>query len=146
MNPIVFQIILSFFGTIGFSIIFNVPPKELLYCAIVGALGWLIFQLIITNNEQAYIMATLFSAMIVTFFSRFLSSLRKMPATVYIIPGIIPLVPGAGIYYTMFYIVSGDNNTALLTGIESVAIAGSITIGLLIILSLPQKMFRIKRR
>ena len=129
---------LAFFATIGFSVIFNVPRKEIFYCGIAGASGWFLFQLIYSyGTVEAVFAATL----IISYISRFLSFKRKMPATLYMIPGIIPLVPGTGIYYTMYFIVIGDNPQALMRGIETLMIAGVIAIGLLIVLSLPRWLF-----
>ena len=124
------QIALSFIGTIGFSIIFNVPRKELLLCGLAGASGWLIYQLITMFFPDAVVAATFFGAAVVTCFSRLVSTWRRMPTTVYMIPGIIPLVPGIGIYYTMFYAVMGDYTEALLWGIHTLRIAGVIPYGL----------------
>ena len=135
------QIILAFIGTMGFSIIFNVPRKELLLCGIAGAVGWAVYRLIFDASPDFVVAAILFGAVAVTCISRVLSFTRKMPVTIYMIPGIIPLVPGAGIYYTMFHAVMGENTQALMLGIETLRNAGVIAVGLLIILSLPSKMF-----
>jgi len=135
------QVIMSFFGTVGFSIIFNVPKRELIFCGIIGCLGWILYLILEANN--GYILATLCAAAIVTALSRCMSVIRKNPVTLYLIPGIIPLVPGAGIYFTMFHIVMGEYMYAALQGIETLARAGTISLGLLIILSLPLKLFTI---
>ena len=135
------QFVLSFIGTMGFLILFNVPRKELLLCGITGASGWFVFQLIAALLTDAAVPAILFGAMTVTCLSRIISFKRKMPVTVYMIPGIIPLVPGAGIYYTMFYAVMGENTQALLHGMETLRNAGVISVGLLVVLSIPPKVF-----
>ena len=142
----ILQIILAFVGTMGFSIIFNVPRKELLLCGIAGAAGWTVYRLIFDISPGLVVPAILFGAVTVTCISRVLSFTRKMPVTVYMIPGIIPLVPGAGIYYTMFYAVMGENTQALMLGIETLRNAGVIAVGLLITLSLPPKLFAIKKK
>ncbi|MCL2353576.1 MAG: threonine/serine exporter family protein [Defluviitaleaceae bacterium] len=141
----IMQTIISFFATIGFSIIFNVPKKELVFCGLAGALGWLIYMLFDVFLAHATVVAAVFvAAIFVTVVSRFLSTIRKMPTTIYMIPGVIPLVPGAGIYFTMFYIITGENAQAMLQGVESLKIAGVIAGGLLIVLSLPRRWFALK--
>jgi len=132
------QLILSFVGTIGFSIIFNVPQKELVFCGIGGAIGWMLYVLVSGNMDDP-LLGVFLGAMAVTCVARILSVRRKMPVTIYMIPGIIPLVPGAGIYFTMFHIVIGENNQALLRGIQTLSTAGVIAVGLLIVLSLPRR-------
>ena len=142
----VIQIALAAVATIGFSIIFNVPLKELIFCGIAGAAGWAVFMLIsnIWYNFDTVVAATFFATMTTTVFGRFLSTIRKMPSTIYIIPAVIPLVPGVGIYFTMFYVVTREYNLAVAQGVESMKIAGVIAIGLLIVLSLPRWMFSLK--
>jgi len=146
MIHLLLQTILAFVGTIGFSIIFNVSRKELLLCGVAGASGWLVYQLITFASPGAIVAATFFAASAVTCISRFVSTLRRMPATVYMIPGIIPLVPGIGIYYTMFFAVMGDYTEALLWGVHTLRIAGVIAVGLLVVLTLPRKMFMLGRK
>jgi len=133
---------MSFIGTMGFSIIFNVPRKELVCCGIGGAIGWIIYQ-IITGATSDGLLATFFAAMAVCSVARIWSLRRKMPVMLYMIPGIIPLVPGAGIYYTMFNAVTGETIQAMLRGIQTLSIAGIIAIALLLTLSLPRKLFDI---
>ena len=62
--------------------------------------------------------------------------------------GILPLVPGGGIYYTMEYCVSGQTSQFIETGIHTFAIAGALAVGVLIVSSLVhlfQKM-QLRRR
>jgi uncharacterized membrane protein YjjB (DUF3815 family) len=56
----------------------------------------------------------------------------RSPATIFIIPGIIPLVPGYGIYYTMTSIITKDYSTAASKGFETLFVALSIATALII--------------
>ena len=141
----ILQVFLAFVGTVGFSIIFNVPRKELLFCGLAGAMGWFIYQLNLMFFPYALVTATFLAAATVTCISRIVSTLRRMPATIYMIPGIIPLVPGIGIYYTMFSAVMGDYTQAMLWGVHTLRIAGVIAVGLLVVLTLPRKWFLLGR-
>jgi len=142
---LVIHFLLAFVATIGFSLIFNVPKKELVFCGIAGACGWLAYQIVLTVSSSSVVTAVFAAALVIAYISRVFCIWRKMPVTLYMIPGVIPLVPGAGIYYTMYYIIMGDNNIALLRGIETLMISGVIAIGLLIILSLPRRLFDFKQ-
>ena len=132
--------VLAFVATIGFSIMFNVPRKELAFCGFTGACGWIVYQVLLATFSSG-VTAAFAGAMIIAYISRALSFRRKMPVNLYMIPGVIPLVPGAGIYFTMYYIIEGDNAAAILRGIETLMIAGVIAIGFLVILSLPRRWF-----
>ncbi|MBP3539326.1 MAG: threonine/serine exporter family protein, partial [Oscillospiraceae bacterium] len=41
--------------------------------------------------------------------------------------------PGAGIYYTMSYALSGEGQLALSKGLETAGIAGSLAVGILLV-------------
>jgi len=130
----------------GFSIIFNVPRKEILLCGLTGIIGWIVFTLITYFVTDSIVVSTFFSAVTVTALARFKSEIRKMPSTIYMIPGIIPLVPGLRLYFTMFYVVNGEFGNAAYSGATALSIAGVIAVGLLVVLSLPRKWFSLKRR
>ncbi len=61
------------------------------------------------------------------------SRVYKETATVFTIPGIIPLVPGAGMYYTTLYLINGQLEKAATTGTQTLLMAGSISVGLLVV-------------
>ena len=56
--------------------------------------------------------------------------LRKGPAIVYATMGVIPLVPGYGLYRTMEYMVQTDYMQALAAGMETALVAGAIALSL----------------
>lgn len=137
----VIQVILAFIACWFFSIIFNAPKKELFFCGLTGAIGWFFYTLIVENYKDITA-ATFISSVSITISSRYLSHFRRAPSTLYLIPGIIPLVPGAGIYYTMYYaILNQDSQAAFLKGVETLKIAGAIAIGIIVILALPYSIF-----
>ena len=66
---------------------------------------------------------------------------RKTPITVFLISGIFPIVPGAGIYYASYYLIMNDTILANAKGIETVKIAGEIALGIVVVLAIPYKYF-----
>ena len=71
---------------------------------------------------------------------------RKTPVTVFLICGIFPLVPGAGIYYTAYYFIMGDNAMALSKGIETIKIAVAIALAIVFVFSMPNPVAAALRR
>ena len=102
----------AFIATIGFSIFFHVPKKELVFCGGIGALGWLAY-LLCNHFNASLIIANFAGALVVSEGSILLARLRKMPVTVFLISGIIPLVPGAPTYQAMYALLTGDHLEAL---------------------------------
>lgn len=133
----------AFLATIAFSIMFNTPKKELLYCGIAGAIGWFFYTLCIKMGLSAAF-SNFWGTIFIAYFSRFFAIIRKNPISVFLISGIITLVPGAGIYNTMFNVIMSDNKMASFYGIETLKIACAIAFGIIVILALPQFMFTFK--
>ena len=126
-------------ATMAFAILFQAPKKVVLIDGIIGAIGWVVF--IYLRHELGYTsFVSNFTATISLALASELSSrIFKQPVTVFVIPGIVPLVPGLGIYQGMFAIINNDYNdynngtSILLTAMtDSVAIA----IGVMLVSSL----------
>ena len=100
---IVANLICPFFGTIAFSVLFNVPKRFYLSCGITGTMGWIVYCL--TVNLTSAAIASFLGTLVVVLISRMLTVRMKCPITVFLISGIFPLVPGAGVYYTAYYLV-----------------------------------------
>ncbi len=121
----------AFISTIGLSICFCVQKKHLFSCGLIGALGWTIY-LIADSLKCGTTLATFLAALIITQVSYSLARRHKTPITVYLIAGIIPLVPGLGLYRMMFAMLNEDYasaiNYATLTFEVAAVIAGAIVI------------------
>ena len=70
--------------------------------------------------------------------------LSHCPITIFLVSGIIPLVPGAGIYYTAYYLVTGQMSLAAVKGLEAVKIAFAIVLGIIFVVSIPRDAFQIR--
>ena len=87
---VVFQVLAASIGTVAFSIMYNVSKKHFIYCGICGGAGWLVYLLLLDLQEMA---AVFFGALLVVVISRFFSVWRECPLTIFLVPGIFPLVP-----------------------------------------------------
>lgn len=62
---------------------------------------------------------------------------HKAPITVFLLTGIFPLVPGAGIYYTAYYFLRNDRALCTSKGIETLKVAVALALGIAIVCSIP---------
>ena len=124
----------TFIATAGFGIIFNIRGKMVFYAALGGTIGWLAFigSSFLGTDLIQYFIATV----IIALYSEIMARIHKVPITVYLIAALIPLVPGSGIYYTMEHALTGDIVAFLETFIHTIAIAGSLAFGILLVSSL----------
>ena len=81
--------------------------------------------------------ASLLAVIPLTILTRVFAILQKTPVTVFLLSGIFPLVPGAGIYYTAYYFIQGDNALALSNGISTFKVAVALAVGISLVLSIP---------
>lgn len=126
------QFVFGFVSTVGFAILFHVPKKNILMSSFVGGIGWVIFAYC-RNDYGSALLGCFLAACVVGTLADIFSRVYKETATVFIIPGIIPLVPGSGMYYTTLYLINGELGKAATTGTETLLMAGSISVGLLVV-------------
>ncbi|MFO3716545.1 MULTISPECIES: threonine/serine exporter family protein [Anaerococcus] len=125
------QFIAAIMSTVGFALVFAVPLKTLLVSAVNGGFGWIVFKYVIDTTGSKYI-AVFLSALSITFVSEMLARRLRYPASVFIIPGIINLVPGEGIYNTMGFFVNNQSELAIESFYSTIVVAGSISFGILL--------------
>jgi len=128
-------------GTVAFSVLFGVPRKYYLGCGLTGGAGWAVYSLLAESCGEPQ--ASLVAAMAVIFLSRLGAVWEQCPATIFLIPGLFPLVPGAGVYWTAYYIVTNQLWMAVQTGYLAVKIAVAIVLGIVFVFELPQKVFSV---
>lgn len=131
MSSLFGEFIFAFLGTLGFTFIFNVPLRHIPVASFVGGAGWVVFQIADAMGCGVAI-ACFFGACTVVLTSDIASKVCKEAATIFVIPGVLPLVPGAGTYYTMLAVIEGNLDQAAAKGIETLAMAGAIALGLLV--------------
>lgn len=135
----IIQTVVAFIATISFCVIFSVPVKQYIYCGFTGAVAWLCY-LLLMSFQLSSVMSTFVAAIILTTFSRIFAIRRRVPVTVFLIAGIFPLVPGAGIYYTTYYMIMNQLNQASDKGIETIKLAVAIALGIMSVFAIPKKL------
>lgn len=126
----VLQFIVSYLATMLFSVIFNAPRRLLLACGFVGAMGWIIYKVTL-DVELGKVMASFLGSFILAIMSHTMSRRYKRPVIIFIVPGIIPLVPGGLAYEATRYLVSNQYTHAVNTFLEVTLISGAIAFGIL---------------
>ena len=138
-SNIVVQLIAAFLGTVSFAALFGVPRKYYLDAGFCGMIGWLLY--LDLNRYTAMSPAeVIFCATALVTLTALLQSIgRKCPITVFLISGIFPLVPGAGIFWTSYNIVSNQLPDALHTGFAALKATVAIAFGILVVMELNGK-------
>lgn len=138
------QVIAAVTGTIGFSVLYSVPRAYYPYCGFIGGAGWLLYCLLTPMYTPPE--ATLLAAILVVLLSRLFAVKERCPVTIFLISGMFPLVPGGGIYWTAYYIVTGEMELAAEKGFTAVKVAVAIVLAIVFVFQLPQKLFQVRWR
>ena len=129
-------------GSIAFSLLFGAPERFYLECGLTGGVGWLLYRALASFTPCPDILATFLAAAAVALYSRIAAVRRRCPSTVFLIAGIFPLVPGAGIYWTVYYLVTGETALAWARGATALKAAFAIVLAIAAAFELPRGLFR----
>ena len=140
---IILETLLSFIATFGFGVIFNIHGKNLLFASIGGAISWFVYAL--SLKFALSVPASMFIAAVAfSIYSEILARKLKTPVTTLVITALIPLVPGSGMYYTMYQVVTGDVDKALELGLNTLASAGSLALGVIFVSTITRRYYSVK--
>lgn len=138
------DMLLAAVPAIGFALVFNVPQKALIYCALGGAIGhgsrFLMMNFGMPIEWASFVAATLVSMIGIHWAHRFLAHPK-----VYTVAALIPMVPGVFAFKAMIAMVElnhlGYTPELLATLIENFLKAMFIIAGLAIGLAMPGLLF-----
>lgn len=130
--PFAVQCLLCFIGCIGFSILFNIHTLGVVICALGATLVWIVFC-ITEGMTESGIMGYFWGAVAASSYAEIMARIRKFPAITYLVISIFPLIPGAGVYYTMNYAVQGEMERFASQGMYTAAVAGIMAVGILLV-------------
>lgn len=135
------QAVAVFVGCLGFCILFNVHGRGSVLCIIGGVVTWMLYLLGGALGCDVYA-ANLFASLFAAAYAEVMARVRKCPAMPYLVIAILPLLPGAGVYYTMSLGLEGNRMDAVAKGLETVGIAGSLAVGILLVSTVFRLIYR----
>ena len=127
-------------GTIAFSLLYAVTRRHYLDCGLIGACGWLMYRLMLAL-QLSLSWSVFFAAVLIVLLSRFAAVRRQCPATVFLITGIFPLVPGGQVYWASYYLVTNQLGDAMASGFAAIKIMLAIVLGIIFVFEIPQSFF-----
>lgn len=125
------QVISGFFGSVGFALLFHLKGKQVLFTALGGGIAWFVYlatETAIASSGMRFLIA----GAVLGFYMEWMAIYTKMPRTAYIAVGIIPLIPGAALYHTMYYFFEGKKELGIEYAMEAVVTSVAIAAGLIL--------------
>ena len=139
IHSLILDFIYAYIACLAFTLIYNMRGKFVLLAPSGGSIAWIIYNM--TAYTESDLVQNFIAIMAVSFYSEVMARIYKAPVTMFLVVGLLPLVPGAGIYYTSYYLIMNDLAQSMAKGIETFKIAGAIVLGMVFGLMLPQSWF-----
>ena len=134
MNAL-WQVFLAAACSCGFAFLFGMRGRHLPVCALAGGAVWAAY-LLAERAGCGYLVCNIAAAALGTLFSEICARGFHCTATSFLVPAVIPLIPGGALFYAMEALVRGDRAAAAENAVRAAAIAGVIAVGVYIVSSL----------
>lgn len=121
----------AFFATIFFSILLGCPRRFLFLSGLNGFIAWLVY-LVTFKYTSSLVFANFAATSAVMIFSQAVSLIKKLPLDVFLVPGIIVLVPGSTIYKMFYSFMLGRNRESYSALKETLSIGFSVAMAIFI--------------
>jgi uncharacterized membrane protein YjjB (DUF3815 family) len=138
------QYAFTFFSSVAatfcFAILFRSPVRALPVSSLLGGVAYLLYLVVLQQTQLVmlgYFLGTLLAAVV----SEVAARVMKMPATTFLIPSVIVMVPGFGLYKTMLFLVQGGYEQAAAEGTQTILAIGAMALAI----ALGSLVFRVIR-
>lgn len=128
MVKLILDLIYCFAAAYFYAMLMNAPKSTLIHCSLTASLGYILYEVCTKYGSPmlGFFLGTTFIASLGEIFA----SRHKMPATIFIFPGVIPIVPGLGLYETILAFVRDDIFLALETGVNTILNIGCMAVAM----------------
>lgn len=129
------QIGMSFIGCLGFAVLFNVRGGKVFLAALGGGISWALFLVMapwLPNIPYRYFICACFIAS----YAEVLARILKTPATTFLIPSMIPHIPGSSLYETMRFALYKEWMDCLSQAFYTIKLALALALGSAVILTI----------
>ena len=110
------QVAGSFMAVLSFGLVLEMPRKYLGWSGLTGGVCWLVYLVVKAGTGSMALMGHLFARIF------------RAPVSVFLVPGILPLVPGTSIYNSVYYVIRNSREESMYYLVETLQIAGAIAL------------------
>ena len=126
------EVISAFFVAMSFGFLFNIKGKYLFLAGIGGSIGWFVYKLALSfnysDNFSMFLCAVSFSL-----YSEICARKFHTPVTSLSVCALIPVVPGYGVYKSMYAFLIGNYINAIDYSVNTLYNAGSLALGVILV-------------
>lgn len=104
----IYQLVPALLISLGFALVFNLRSKYLPIVMFGGLADFAVYLFFELKLNLSVFWCCLFAGLFADMFSQVMARIIKTPATLFLVPTVIPLIPGSSLYYTAFFFMSGS--------------------------------------
>ena len=145
MKDAIIQILMGYLGSLGFNILFNIRGRKLFLASFGGFISWTVF-LLLEPVLPAEPIRFFLSAAAVTVYGEVFARIEKTPTTTFLVPSIIPLIPGGSLYYTMNYALNKQWAEFSQRGFYTLQLALSLAVGIIAVTTLTRLLTLLRKK
>lgn len=101
------ELLFATLGTIGFGLLFHANKNKVFYIGLGGFLNYLSYYLVFKYTNNVFL-SSMVCAIVTSIYSNIMAVILKCPSTIFILTGLIPVVPGSSLFYMMNGLVMND--------------------------------------
>ena len=129
MNGLI-QVLTGALGSFGFGVLFNLRGKKLGIITLGGLISWSVFLLLerwVPGEPARYFL----SMTAISVYAEVFARVEKTPTTTFLVPCVIPLIPGSALYYTMNYALKEQWDLFLQKAFYTLELALALALGII---------------
>lgn len=135
MREACFAVIASFFGSMGFAVLYNTRGRRILISSFGGAFFWGLYLVFLNYVKNEYL-GFFVSAILITIYSEIWARILKTPATTVLMPTVIPFIPGGALYYAVSAALRTDMPVFAEKARAALGLAAALAAGIMVVTSL----------
>lgn len=144
MNTVVL-LFAAILGTLGFALLFGLEKRLLGFAAFGGALTWGIYLAAVCLPWNGVFIPCFIAAVAAAGYSQISAYFLKIPTVVLLAPSVLPIVPGADLYYTFLFLYRKEWNLFLSRGKDTLLSVFAISMGMTLVYFIKTVYYRIKK-
>lgn len=129
MKDIIIQLVTALLGSLGFALLFQLRKGLLVAAAIGGLVNWGVY-LLVDRFVDGFFLPCFVAAAVAVIYCEVAARVLKAPVTLFLVPSVVPSVPGSALFYTMSGIVRQDWAAAKSFGLKTAEFALGIAAGI----------------
>lgn len=145
MENTIIQLAMAFVGALGYAVMFHLRKQLLFPAALGGFLSWGVY-LLATELIEGIFLPCLISAVFASAYAELLARVMKAPATLFLIPAVMPFIPGSSLFYTMSNVVQRNLEETKIYGALTIQYVLAIAMGVSLVWTMCVIVRRMKKK